>query len=259
MRPKHGALALGVVRLDGQIEANSGSMRAERAEILALASDPDGENDATAQVTAIADAMDVDVVDFAELSETGARYGAPLPRWLRSPAACLSLPVRETTGPPAFRFWFSGTSGSVTPWGYPGANEPPERLSDRWWGALGEIFALDPHRALACFAAVSPDARTRAEEALRSWADLDCWELTIAPGTLSLSRPSSPPRVRGPVCQTCWKRKYVGYFTNLAFGSRGYVPTICEYCGGRLSWFPTGRLWKRRSRARSLTELLDQL
>jgi hypothetical protein len=72
----------GIVTFWGRIEVHRDGMRAEHARVCALSWFPEWGSRHGAQMRAIADALGVDLLPYAELLAAAGRYGAPVPAQL---------------------------------------------------------------------------------------------------------------------------------------------------------------------------------
>jgi hypothetical protein len=112
------------------------------------------------------------------------------------------------------------------------------RLQEPWFGAAGDVLALDSEHAVASFARVESSNRAQAEEHLRTWAEADGWSLHIQPKLAPL-RDTKPWQAtiggREPSCCACgavWRSEG----NRVAFPRRRFVTTRCHECNqGRIA------------------------
>jgi hypothetical protein len=156
-----------------------------------------------------------------------------------SPAADdVTIDYQVASHPPAFRFMFGARGGAVVPYGCLTRYGLVRRLQEPWFGAAGDVLALDSERLVASFARVEASNRAQAEDHLRSWAEADDWSLHIElelaplrdtkPWTATIGR-------REPSCPSCgavWPLAR----ERAAFPRRRFVTTRCHECNqGRIA------------------------
>lgn len=151
--------------------------------------------------------------------------------------------VAPSAVPPAFRFAYphpdlSRRRARITPWGYSG--DGVDRLGPLWRGVVGEIDVVDARLAVARFARIDGERLLAgARQELQRWAINDRWELAFAEGIEPLRDPDPAP-LRHPgdaLCTSCDDRYRTGTVCHIGFATRGWEPTRCYSCGGRLRWW----------------------
>ena len=92
---------------------------------------------------------------------------------------------------PAFRFVFQPTTWRllVYPRGF-GDDTATLGLPRSWPGAIGDIYTLGSHEALAAFGPTPRDLRPVVELALEQWARADRWCLWVAASEARLVAPA---------------------------------------------------------------------
>lgn len=169
------------------------------------------------------------------------RLGVPLGPRGASAGRELRFPRVAVAEPPAFRFTYSRRASDharlrVVPWGFTADGLD---LREPWRGVVGEIRALDDDRAVARFAHADPVYADGARSALRRWAERDGWQLEIEAGLSPIGDPADPPPTHGgsAECRRCERRLSTGFASHLGFATRGWEPTRCGVCGGRMRWW----------------------
>jgi hypothetical protein len=219
----------GIVSLWGRIIVYRTGMRAQHARIMALAPTDPGQS---LPVARVARRLGVDTLPFGELAEASARYGAPIPGHMLPPGP--RLEYRDLDPSPAFRFVYRSTGAlRIYPWGC-GAEGLEEEVD--LTGATGDVFALDPGRAVAVFGHAGA-ARLPASRALLGWADKDRWRLDISSEDAPLAR--STNRNWGEAWCSCCARPAIDkddWKERMKMSGRGFMSTSHWVCGGRLVW-----------------------
>lgn len=158
------------------------------------------------------------------------------------PVTYTPRPAAAAAEPPAFGFVYPypgwpRTRIRVAPYGFtaPGT----ESLGPLWSGTIGEVRTLGDGRAVARFTrADGQRLRTAATRLLEGWARNDGWALEIAAGLAAASAPTGVVTHPGRgVCGGCGEGVNTGTACHIGFGSRGWEPTRCHRCGGRLRWW----------------------
>jgi hypothetical protein len=150
----------------------------------------------------------------------------------------VTIDYQVASDPPAFRFMFGPRGGAVVPYGCLTWYGLVRRLQEPWFGAAGDVLALDSERAVASFARVEASNRVQAEDHLLSWAEADGWSLRVQPELAPL-RDMEPWKAtigrREPSCPSCgavWPLAREG----VAFAKRRFITTRCHECNqGRIA------------------------
>lgn len=245
----NGELVVGAVLAWGRVVIGPSHFRAERMEIVALATPADEWHERDEGASHIAALHQVPCVEVDELpahlgGAAMALESAAVAAALVPPCGPLPIPHTGSEGFPAFRFRFDPVHGWVRPWGEwmePWSYRP---LTDTRQ-AVGEILAINGDHALSVFAWVPCDLRVWAEAALQDWARRDDWILEIAPGLHPLHDPPPLPKPRnGERCERCGEHGPSGYI--YAMQHSNFRPSRCR-CGGRRSSLAVCGAWDRRA------------
>lgn len=150
-----------------------------------------------------------------------------------SPAAeDITIDYQVASDPPAFRFMFGPRGGAVVPYGCLTWHGVVRRLPEPWFGAAGDVLALDFEHAVASFARVEASNRAQAEDHLCTWAEADGWSLRVQPELAPLRDKKQWKATIGgsePSCSACgavWPSER----ERAAFPQRRALTTRCLEC-----------------------------